>query len=250
VAPDPPVIRAEQVILGGISGGVFRGRRPGRRPRRDGSRLPVPLILTGLDQAFLGAVRRHRRVTADLHPVQRDDPQPGHPQLRAQDQDLLEHRFHRRRGLRPEPGDRHMIGHVTGADHPERDILLTGPLDPPRGPHALRPRPHQQGQQHVRVIPGTTNPTRPAMSMHRGGVQLTDRRDHQPHRMIRRQPLPHIRRHQKLLIPIHRSITLGHQHILPKHAGQDTDDARRPFCNSPSLPITDTIIRAVEVDPR
>src|SRR5664280_1508195 len=60
------------------------------------------------------------------------------------------------------PGDRHMIRYVTSADHPERDVLLTGPLDPTRGPDALRPRPHQEGEQHVRVIPA--RPTPPAVS--------------------------------------------------------------------------------------
>ena len=55
--------------------------------------------------------------------------------------------------------------------------------------------------------------------MERGRIDLPDR---QPHRMVRRQPLPHIRWHQEPLIPINRSITLGHQHILPKTPGQST----------------------------
>ena len=44
--------------------------------------------------------------------------------------------------------------------------------------------------------------------------------------MVRRQPLPHIRWHQEPLIPIHRSITLGHHHILPKTPGQSTAPRR------------------------
>jgi hypothetical protein len=40
--------------------------------------------------------------------------------------------------------------------------------------------------------------------------------------MIRRQPIPHIRRKQKRLITQNRSITLGHQRILDKTRGQIT----------------------------
>src|SRR5664279_1479910 len=106
---------------------------------------------------------------------------------------------------------------------------------PTGGPHALRPRPHQQRQQHVRVIPGPPNPTGAAVPMERGGIDLPDRRDHQPHRMVRRQPLPHIRWHQEPLIPIHRSITPGHQHILPKPPGQSTCAAPGSILQQPAM---------------
>jgi hypothetical protein len=68
---------------------------------------------------------------------------------------------------------------------------------------------------------------------------IRDHSDDQVHRMIRRQPLPHIRRKQERLIPQHRPVTLRHAPIIPKHQ-VTTAKARRdpatPFSNSPHMP--------------
>jgi hypothetical protein len=41
-------------------------------------------------------------------------------------------------------------------------------------------------------------------------------RDHQPHRMISRQPLPHVRRQQERLIAQHRPVSLRNTPIFSK----------------------------------
>src|SRR5690625_3101075 len=50
--------------------------------------------------------------------------------------------------------------------------------------------------------------------MQRARIQLSDRADHQPHRIRSRQPITHALRHQKLLVTVYGAISLGHQHII------------------------------------
>ena len=47
-----------------------------------------------------------------------------------------------------------MVGRIASADDPKGHIAATQSLDHPRGTNPLRPRPNQQGQQHVGVITG------------------------------------------------------------------------------------------------
>jgi microcystin degradation protein MlrC len=68
----------------------------------------------------------------------------------------------------------------------------------------------------------------PTMLLHTGGVQHRHRVDHEPHQMIRRQPLAKIDRQQHRLIPHHWSETLRHKPILPAATSQvpsDTHDS-------------------------
>ena len=145
-----------------------------------------------------------------LVPSSATDPDLPHAQPRAQQQHLREQGRGRLGELLPEPGDRHVVGHVPGADHPERHVLLAQPLDPPRGRHPVRVRPDQQRQHHVRVIARRPRPARPAPRVERRGIQPPHRLDHQPHRVPRRQPLPHVRREQERLITVNRAVPLRH----------------------------------------
>jgi hypothetical protein len=54
--------------------------------------------------------------------------------------------------------------------------------------------------------------------------------DHQPHRMILRQPLPHVRRQQEHLIPVNRPTTLATSQFYRKPCRQtgETDSATTP----------------------
>ena len=125
--------------------------------------------------------------------------------------------------LLPEPGDRHVVRQVPGADHPERHVLLAQPLDPPRGGDPVRVRPDQKGHHHVRVVPCRPRPARPPPRVERRGIQQPHRLDHQPRHVPRRQPVPHVRRKKKRLIPVDRTVTLRHNPILsntlPAHPG-------------------------------
>ncbi|WP_367187454.1 transposase [Rhodococcus ruber] len=49
--------------------------------------------------------------------------------------------------------------------------------------------------------------------------------------MIRRKPLPHVRRKKEHLIPLHRTISLGHDQFSQTSAIDDSDDTPA-FCNS------------------
>ena len=45
-------------------------------------------------------------------------------------------------------------------------------------------------------------------------TRQSHRPDHQPHRVPRRQPLPHVRREKERPIPVHRPVTFRHNQIL------------------------------------
>jgi hypothetical protein len=81
-----------------------------------------------------------RRRRSDLRAVDRDDTDLHQTGLRAQ----LEHPAEQvaDRFLMPstEARNRGVIGHPIRADHPERDVLATAPLDPTRRAHPDRIR--------------------------------------------------------------------------------------------------------------
>ena len=219
----PPLPRPEQGVLG-----------------RVGLRVPRGEVFRELPQPLLGPVRVLRRISRDLGAVQGDRADLAHAQPRAQQQDLREQVRGGVRELLPEPGDRHVIGHVAGADHPERHVLGAQPLDPPRGGDPVRVRPDQQRHHHVRVVPGRPRPARLPPRVERRGVQPPHRLDHQPHRVPRRQPLPHVRRQQERLVPVHRTVTLRHNPILSNTlpANPGNKQTRNPrSANSATAPL-------------
>jgi hypothetical protein len=75
-------------------------------------------------------------------------------------------------------------------------------LDPPRAGDLMRVRPRQHRHQHVRVIAGRARPAQAAAAIKRPGIHLLYRPDHQPHRMITRQPIPQARREQEHLVAL------------------------------------------------
>ena len=104
-------------------------------------RLPLLLRLRRLPQPLLGAVRIRRGRSGDLCAIQSHHPQLAQTQPAAQHQHLRKQLLHRRSEPLPEPGDRHMIRHVAGTNHPERQIPAAQPLNPPRREHS-RSHPH------------------------------------------------------------------------------------------------------------
>ncbi|HUA49170.1 MAG TPA: hypothetical protein VMA77_28295, partial [Solirubrobacteraceae bacterium] len=54
----------------------------------------------------------------------------------------------------------------------------------------------------------------PIRAIERAQVQLRDRVDHKPRQMIARQPIPHVRRQQKTLIPPALNEILRHTRIV------------------------------------
>jgi hypothetical protein len=175
------------------------------------------------DQPLVAAVGQPGGVRRDLRPVDGDGAQPGQSRRPAQPQHLGEQLGeHRCVGL-AEPGDDRVIRCVPGADHPERHVGGAQLLDPPAGAFPTGVPVDQQGEQHVRVV--ACPPCRAARRcpvpagrcplMQRRGVQRRHRVDYEPGQMPVGQPLGHVRRQQKALIPIHRPVTLRHQQILP-----------------------------------
>jgi hypothetical protein len=113
-----------------------------------------------------------------------------------------------------EARDRGVIGPLLRRDHTKRDVLLTRPFDHPRGPHPARVRVKQQADHHRRVIGRPTAPITPISAIERLEIHLLDGLDHKPREMPFRQPLAHIRRHQKRLLAITSDEALSHHGIV------------------------------------
>ena len=56
-------------------------------------------------------------------------------------------------------GDRRVVGHLVGGDHPEGDVLGAAALDPPRGALADRVGVEQQRDHHLGVVGCSTQPS-------------------------------------------------------------------------------------------
>jgi hypothetical protein len=178
-------------VLGGMPGRGLPSLMPGLLPLR----LPLPLGPRCLPQPLLGPIRIRRGRGGDLGAIQRHHPHLAQTQPAAQHQYLREQLLHRCSEPLPEPGNRHMIRHITGTNRPKRQIPAAQPLNRPRRPHPVQPPPHQQHQQHIRVIAFSARASKTPTLMKRRRVQmLLDNLNHQPHRIRGRQPLPHIRR--------------------------------------------------------
>jgi hypothetical protein len=178
-----------------------------------------------------GAVRAPRGVRGDLGAIDRHDPDLDHPGGGAQPQHLGEHVRERVLVTGAEPGDRGVVRGVLATHHPERDMVQTQPLDPPRGTLPDGVGVQQQRQQHVRVEPLAAHPAGPHLGVEPGRVELVDHVQHEPHQMVLGQPVRHVRRQQELLIPDHRAIRPRHPPIISRPPTQ-TDHLRRRFRNS------------------
>ena len=133
-----------------------------------------------------------------------------HHGLGGDQQHLGEQRSEGVLAVRAEPRDRAVVGDVLGAQHPERHIRGAQPLDLTRGPHPAAVGVHQQTQQHPGVIPGRAHAAEAAASVERAGIHRVQGVQQEPHQVIRREPLTHIRGQEKRLVTQHRTVRVGH----------------------------------------
>jgi hypothetical protein len=92
------------------------------------------------------------RAGRQLGPLDRQHRNAGQAAARAQRQHLTEQAGQRVLVALNEPRDRGVIGPLLRRQHPERHVLLAGPLDHPRGPDPARVGVKQDGDHHRRVI--------------------------------------------------------------------------------------------------
>ena len=131
--------------------------------------------------------------------------------------------------LRAEPGDRDVIPARPARARPETPHP-SGTTARSAGSTAAPP--HTRRPTTPAVSPGHTppGPPHPAADPPRrpGQIQTGHHVQHKPHQMISRQPLPHIRRHQKPLIPIHQTKPLRYTADPQPHQDQPAE-ARGDF---------------------
>ena len=113
-----------------------------------------------------------------------------------------------------EPRDRCVIGPLLRRQDAERDILFARPLDLPRRARPTRERVKQQRDHHRRVIGRPAAAVSPVGGIEPVEVHLANSIKDEPREVTFRQPLPHIRRHQKRLITITRDEALSHHQMV------------------------------------
>src|SRR5829696_7869570 len=183
-----------------------------------------PLVLGRVDRlGFLEDLAREllvidigvaTRIASQLGPVDRDHPNARQPLLRAQRQHLAEEAGDRVLMALEEPRDRRVIRSLLRRQHAERNVLLARPLDLPRRPRPARVRVQQQRHHHRRFIGRAAAPVDAISRVEPVEVHLADGVDDKPRKMALRQPLPHIRRHQKRLLAITRDKALAHPQMV------------------------------------
>ena len=198
----------------------------GRELRRQlvAARLPVELVLGRVDRlGLLDDLAREllvvevlvaRRVRLHLRAVDGDHADLGEPAARAQRQHLAEQAGDRVLVALEEPRQRRVIRALLGRQHPERDVLLAGALDHPRGPDPARVGVKQQRDHHRRVIGRPAAPIDAIGGVERLEVHLGHGVDDKPREVPRRQPLADIGRHQKRLLAITRDKALAHHRMV------------------------------------
>ena len=187
-------------------------------------RLAIQLVLGLVGRLVLGEdllrdllelqVGIRVRVPRQPSAVDRDQPRLHQPSLIAQPQHLAEQLGKRRLVPTDEPGDRRVIRHHVARDHPIGHVLATVTLDRPRGPHLRRKRVQHQRHHHRRLIRRPAMTVRPVRRIERRQIQVAHSVDHEPRQMIRRQPIPHIRRQQESLLTTALNEVLRHTGIL------------------------------------
>jgi hypothetical protein len=188
------------------------------------ARVAVELVFGGIDrlglledlarELLVVAVRVATRVRRDLRAVDRDDADLGQALLRAQREDLTEQTGDRVLVALDEPRDRCVIRPLLSGHDPERDVLLAALLDQARRPDPARVGIEQQRHHHRRVIGRSAAPVAAVSRVERLEVHLADGVDDEPCKVLLRQPLPHVGRHQKRLLAIARDKALAHHGIV------------------------------------
>jgi hypothetical protein len=107
-----------------------------------------------------------------------------------------------------------VIGRLVGRDHPERHVLATTPLNPPRRALRDRVRVHDQRHHHRRIVRRATPTVLPIGGQKRREIKRSDGVDHKPREVILRQPVAQARCQQQLLLAITRHEVLRHAWIV------------------------------------
>jgi hypothetical protein len=113
-----------------------------------------------------------------------------------------------------EPRDRHMIRNQVAGDHPKRDVLATMTLDPPRRTHTGRKRIQGQPHHHRRLVRRPAMTVSPIGAIEPSQLHVPNRAEHKPRQVIRRKPIPHVRRQQKPLLPTTLNEVLRHERMV------------------------------------
>ena len=148
-------------------------------------------------------------VARDPGAVDRHHPGLHQPGLITQLEHLAEQPGQRPLVPTDERGDRHMVRNQVARDHPVGNVLPAVTLDRPRRPHTGRERVQDQRHHQRRLIRGAAMTISAISGIERVHVHLVDRADHKPRQVIRRQPVPHIRRQEK--IPAHDTLRVSVQ---------------------------------------
>ena len=113
-----------------------------------------------------------------------------------------------------EPRHRHMVRNQVARDHPKRDVLTAVTLDRPRRAHTRSQTqtrsPSPSSMAHTQQ-PRDHRPDRPHRTPK---VHALHGVDHEPRQVIRRQPIPHVRRQQKPLLSTALNEVLRHTEIV------------------------------------
>jgi hypothetical protein len=216
-----------ELLLGALEPLAARDRVGQLRRKLIAARIAEPRVLGRVDRVGLGEdpvdlladllvgpVRRQPGVGAELGAVDGDRPDPDHPGLLAHREHLHEQFGERLSVALAKPADRGVVWGPVGRDHPERDVLQAAPLDLTRRALPDRVRVEHQRDHHARIVRRTATPIRPVLAIKRGQIKPLDDIEQIPRQMPRRQPLPHTRRHQEILLAITRQEALGHPGIL------------------------------------
>jgi len=177
-----------------------------------------------LPQPVLTTVGVHGRVRRDLGCVDGHGAEPAESGASCHQQHLLEQAGERVLALDAEPRDRAMVRDVLSTQHSERHIGRAQPLDLTRGADATAVGIDEKAEQHLRVIPSSADPTPATTPIEIARIKNLDCVQQEPHQVIGGQPLPHVRRQQKRLIPQHRSIRLRHEPLSQDRPQTPIDD--------------------------
>jgi hypothetical protein len=109
-----------------------------------------------------------------------------------------------------EPRDRRVIGTLLGGDDAESDVLDARPLDHARGTDPARVGVKQQPDHHRRLVGRAALAVNAVRRVKRPQIHLLDRLQDEPDKVVLRQPLPQIGRHQKRLITVTRNESQAH----------------------------------------
>src|ERR1035441_4973278 len=110
--------------------------------------------------------------------------------------------------------DRRVIRTPIRRDHTVGDILHALALNHPRGALPLAVGVEQQREHHPRLVRRTAVAIPAVGAIERRQIHLLDRRQHEPRKMILRQPPPQTRRQQQLQITVTSNEVLGHTRIV------------------------------------